>query len=166
MSPDNPLIPTLDHAKAVLKTALEEACGTDVDRADTGELIRIEEVLAIANEAAKEAVSVRRRLRSKQAESSGSGSALREVVDEAGVNWAVMAVHPSGIGKRSGVREKFRDGWLSFTAGDDTRRVAPIPAAWETLSDAELLALRDSGEQAPRRRGSASGSAVEREIDT
>jgi hypothetical protein len=47
------LEPTLERAKTTLKTALEKACSTDLDRADTGELIRIEEVLAIANEAAK-----------------------------------------------------------------------------------------------------------------
>ena len=56
------LRPRLDEAQKTLESALEEACSADVRDADTGELIRIEEVLAIANEAAKEAISVRRRL--------------------------------------------------------------------------------------------------------
>jgi hypothetical protein len=61
------LRPTLERAKSQLKNALVEACHADIDRADTGELIRVEEVIAIANEAAKEAISVRRRLRSDRA---------------------------------------------------------------------------------------------------
>jgi hypothetical protein len=61
-----PLQPTLERAESRLKSALDEACQTDVERVNTGELIRVEEVLAIANEAAKEAVSVRRRLRGQK----------------------------------------------------------------------------------------------------
>lgn len=53
--------PELDRAKQKLAAALSEACEADVKRLNTGELIRIEEVLAIANEAAKTAVSIRRR---------------------------------------------------------------------------------------------------------
>lgn len=53
--------PELDQAQKELADALSEACRADVKRANTGELIRIEEVLAIANEAAKTAVSIRRR---------------------------------------------------------------------------------------------------------
>lgn len=42
---------------------LEEVCETDeVKDVDTGELIRIEETLSIAADAAKEAVSLRRRM--------------------------------------------------------------------------------------------------------
>src|SRR3954468_16900588 len=48
---------TFEHARTNLKHALDEACRADISRADTGELIRVEEVLAIANEAAKEAIS-------------------------------------------------------------------------------------------------------------
>ena len=40
-----------------LRSALDSACAADIDDADTAELIRIEEVLAIANEAAKKVVS-------------------------------------------------------------------------------------------------------------
>jgi len=57
------LEPKLALAQQKLDTALEEACGVDVHKANTGELIRIEETLALAAEAAKEVVSVRLRRR-------------------------------------------------------------------------------------------------------
>jgi hypothetical protein len=59
----DPLEPALDEAKATLQEALDAACIADVERLDTGEMIRIEEVLAIANDAAKRVVSVKRRMR-------------------------------------------------------------------------------------------------------
>ncbi len=64
--PRDPLQPALDEAKATLQEALDDACTSDVERANTGELIRIEEVLAIANDAAKRAISVKRRMRRDQ----------------------------------------------------------------------------------------------------
>jgi hypothetical protein len=161
MSPDEAkaLKPTFERAKTTLKTALEKACASDLDRADTGELIRIEEVLAIANEAAKEAVSVRRRLRSKPHEIEATGT--RDLQDSRGVRWSVFAVHPSAAsGGRAPLREHFRDGWLAFDAGDETRRIAPIPTDWRALSDADLLTLCEQAEPAPRRaRPSGSGDA-------
>jgi len=57
------LQPQLRDAEETLGDALKEACATDPSKANTGELIKIEEVLAIANESAKKAISVRRRLR-------------------------------------------------------------------------------------------------------
>jgi hypothetical protein len=59
----DPLEPKLTQAQQTLDRALEEACAVDVSKADTGEMIRIEETLAIAAEAAKEVVSVRLRRR-------------------------------------------------------------------------------------------------------
>ena len=60
------LEPKLQLAQQALDTALEEACGVDVSKANTGELIRIEETLEIAHKAAKEVVSVRLRRRAEQ----------------------------------------------------------------------------------------------------
>ena len=57
------LEPKLNEAQEALDRALEEACGVDVKKANTGEMIRIEESLAIAAAAAKEVVSVRLRRR-------------------------------------------------------------------------------------------------------
>jgi hypothetical protein len=64
--PSDSLQPALTEAQAALQEALDEACTADVERLDTGEVIRIEEVLAIANDAAKRVVSVKRRMRRDQ----------------------------------------------------------------------------------------------------
>lgn len=150
-----PLRPTLEHAKATLKAALGEACRANIDRADTGELIRVEEVLAIANEAAKEAVSVRRRLGSERTDRvgtpAGARPASREIADENGVRWAAFEVHPSSAGDRPTVRERFRGGWLSFDSGIETRRFAPIPEGWQSASDEQILEFLNNAERAPRR---------------
>jgi hypothetical protein len=146
--------PKLRQAKETLRSALDEACRADLERANTGELIRIEEVLAIANEAAKEAVSVRRRLSAEHAAADAPPqrtSSAREMVDERGVRWAVFAVIPSTSDSRPTVRERFRAGWLSFDSGHETRRLVPIPRGWQELPEAELRALLLQAEVSPRR---------------
>src|SRR5581483_5612785 len=120
---------------ATLKTALDEACGTNVERANTGELIRIEHVLAIASEAAKEAILVRRRLNqptdaARPPQSMDGRTMSREVADDRGMRWTIFEVHPSSSGGRPSVRERYRDGWLAFDCGAETRRMAPIPSGW------------------------------------
>lgn len=58
-----PLRPELEHAEQTLEQTLDEVCESPaVSKLDTGELIRVEETLALAAEAAKEAVSLRRRM--------------------------------------------------------------------------------------------------------
>jgi hypothetical protein len=57
------LQPELDQAQRELGATLKEACSMDPDKANTGELILIEELLAIAGDSAKRAISVRRRLK-------------------------------------------------------------------------------------------------------
>jgi hypothetical protein len=142
---------TLKRATETLQSALSEACGTNVERIDTGELIRIEEVLAIANEAAKEAISVRRHARTAQR--AGEGASSRALTDPDGRQWTVFAVYPSASRGRSVLRQGYADGWLSFDAGDETRRVAPIPQGWEQLPDSALLELCVEAESSrPRRR--------------
>jgi hypothetical protein len=59
---DHPLSPALAHTELQLQSALEEVCVDDIAQRDTDELIRIEETLAGAAEAAKQAVSLRRRI--------------------------------------------------------------------------------------------------------
>jgi hypothetical protein len=145
------LQPQLQRATKTLKTALETACGADIDDADTGELIKIEEVLAIANEAAKEAVSVRRRLRSDTSATRRTHAGRREVEDTRGIRWLVFAVYPSSASGRATLNERFRSGWLSFDCGIETRRLAPIPDGWNELPDADLLTLCGTAEVAPRR---------------
>lgn len=142
-----PLEPTLERAKRTLRSALSEACRADLEHANTGELIHIEEVLAIANEAAKEAVSVRRRLGVER-----ERSAAREVEDADGVRWVVFAVYPSTRSGRPAVSDRFRNGWLSFDSGTETRRLVPVPPDWTALSDQALCELCERAEVSPRRR--------------
>jgi hypothetical protein len=60
----DPLRPKLQEAEQQLDKTLAEVCETpSASRLDTGQLIRVEESLALAAEAAKEAVSIRRKIR-------------------------------------------------------------------------------------------------------
>jgi hypothetical protein len=87
----------------------------------------------------------------------------RKVQDESGRWWDVWDTRPTIIDRRAGrdrrtgsrsarerrqksepwvaVEPQFRDGWLAFQSGTEWRRLAPIPDAWDTCSDAELLTL-------------------------
>lgn len=144
------LRPKLERAQETLQLALDQACSADLDEANTGELIRLEEVLAIANEAAKEAVSVRRRLgRGNE----GTAQGHREVEDDKGVRWTVFAVYPSVSREgRAPLREPYSKGWLAFDSGLETRRLAPVPDDWARMSDKALVELCGRAEVAPRRK--------------
>lgn len=64
VDPSQPLRPQLDKIQDTIEQSLDEVCSSpSVKQINTGELIKIEETLAIAAEAAKEAVSLRRRMR-------------------------------------------------------------------------------------------------------
>src|SRR2546423_8848121 len=64
VDPTSPLRPQLEHIEEKLQDSIEEVCESPpVAKVNTGELIKIEESLSIATEAAKEAVSIRRKLR-------------------------------------------------------------------------------------------------------
>jgi hypothetical protein len=60
---DHPLRPTLAATELQLQEALEEVCDElVVENVETDELIRVEESLAIASDAAKKAISIRKRI--------------------------------------------------------------------------------------------------------
>jgi hypothetical protein len=64
IDPSVPLRPQLERLENNIEKSLGEVCAAPpVKDVNTGELIKIEETLAIVAEAAKEAVSLRRRLR-------------------------------------------------------------------------------------------------------
>lgn len=66
---EHPLRPTLAATELQLKSALDEVCeDTEVQEQETDELIRIEETLAIASDAAKKAISLRQRIDADQEE--------------------------------------------------------------------------------------------------
>jgi len=149
-------VPSLERANSVLKEALGEACAADVDRVDTGELIRIEEVLAMATDAAKQAISLRRRSRSdgisdQPPETPPDAGPSREFTDRSGVHWTAFDVHPSAADARTSIREQYRNGWLTFDSNAETRRIAPVPQDWRTMSDDQLVSLCERAEPARRR---------------
>ena len=60
-----------------------------------------------------------------------------------------------------GVREAYSAGWLTFRAGSDMRRLAPIPDRWESASD-DLLSryLGQATQIAPVARKHGTGPAL------
>lgn len=159
--------PLIAEAQEALMRALEAACQVDVSKADTGELIRVEEALQTASKAAKDVVSLRLRRRAELEKKLDApvradgpeGTAApqppgehRVVADETGTQWDVVAVYPSSrsVDKRT-LPEKFAQGWLLFQHGDEVRRHAPVPEKWSELSDADLRFLCQNAEAATRR---------------
>lgn len=176
---DDRLQPQLVQAQEALAEALAEACSVNLARADTGELIRVEETLAIAGEAAKRAVSIRRKLGREHA---GTGptdahpapdapapttadrldlapsQGRRDFLDTNGTRWTAYGVHPAGdTASRGRLPEPYRNGWLAFETDDEKRRLSPVPEGWQSLPDEHLAALCDRAEVVPRRPGARGG---------
>jgi hypothetical protein len=148
----------LEQVTATLKASLDEACSTDVQRLDTGETIRIKEVLEIASEAASEVVSLRRRRRKAATLRPGGPSsettigAHRVFVDTKGVQWDAFAVLPAADQRAlNRLPEPYQQGWLCFESPTEKRRLGPIPDEWQTVSDEELRRLRDAAQPVTHR---------------
>lgn len=148
----------LREAEATLKASLDEACSTNPARADTGELIKIEEVLAIATDAAKRAISIRRRRKAKRDTAKPPlepavepPQGHRSFSDPDGVEWAVWSVHPMERPEKPRLRGTFQQGWLAFESRVGKRRLSPIPEGWQQMDEAALRALLARAEPAPRR---------------
>jgi hypothetical protein len=172
--PSDPLAPELRDAERSLESALDEACASPpVSEADTGELIRVEELLETAGDAAKRAISLRRRRRAESppvaqsvaqalpkpvamgdVEATASPSETHRVfVDARGVKWDVFAVHPEDWPMmHAQLRGTFSQGWLSFDSGAEKRRLSPIPDGWREMSEAQLAELSERAERAVTRR--------------
>jgi hypothetical protein len=165
-----PLGPELQEAEETLEAALTEACATEpAGQAETGELIRLDEMLEVASEAAKRAISLRRRRRADRdtkttptgradmadAEAAASpGGTHRAFTDTQGVQWDVFPVYPEArLSPHSQLKGTFPDGWLCYDSASEKRRLSPIPENWQTLSDGELERLAARAEVAGRRPG-------------
>jgi hypothetical protein len=90
--------------------------------------------------------------------------AHRQYRDEQDVMWQVWDIHPIEVARqlrahadadhspaRMAVSGELVGGWLCFESAREKRRLWPIPAGWEELSDAELTALCASAVNAPER---------------
>jgi hypothetical protein len=153
------------EAQQLLRDTLEQACSADVNSADTGQLIRLEEMLAIADGAAKQAISIKRRIRHdrertprtaaggdllRDADSDAEGS-HRKFLDAAGVVWDVRAIHPSATPGRVRLPEPVESGWLAFESFGEKRRLSPIPDGWSSHSDDGLRQLCQAAHLVPHR---------------
>jgi hypothetical protein len=147
------LRPKLERAQKALEAALEEACETEVSSADTTELLRLEESLTVAREAARNAIDVLRTLHRdrQEAEESPSGT-HRLFVDDSGVEWDAFCVYPSRpTSGRSTLPAPYDKGWLSIQCQEEIRRVTPIPEGWRELPRAKLCEIVSKAVPAPRR---------------
>ena len=174
-----PLASELREAEATMDRALEEACtgAKPAGEVETGELIHVEELLATAADAAKRAVSLRRRRRVDtnrvQATLAYAEAALRlgashrTVTDARGVRWDVFAVHPEAHQSLNvTLQGTYQQGWLCFNAGPDTRRLSPIPDGWQTLSEDALVRMVERAEPAPQRRRRTTPPATDESATT
>lgn len=93
-----PLEPELQRAERLLRRSLGEVCATDPTRADTAEMIRLDEMLAIAGDAAKRAVSIRRRLRQEGRPANGRRPRRRDGSAEAAGSGPTASPPSSGNG--------------------------------------------------------------------
>ena len=175
MNPDqsDPFVPQLREAELQLDSALGEACDRRPSGdADTGDLIRLDELLANAADATKRAISLRRKRRVdrsqgvERAASIGDVEAAarpvarhRVVVDARGVQWDVFAVHPEpSFAVQSKLKGPYSEGWLCFDAGAEKRRLSPIPADWQTMAERQLATSRTGPRPRP------TGAAARRRI--
>jgi hypothetical protein len=147
------LHPKLQEAQRALEAALDEACDTDVARADGEELIRLEESLSVAREAARHAIAVLKRLHQKQPKGDETHpEAHRVFVDDRGVQWDAFCVYPSRpASARKALPPPYHEGWLSIQCPHEIRRLSPIPEGWRELSRAELCQLLEKAAVATRR---------------
>jgi hypothetical protein len=173
-SQSEPLQPDLHEAAETLEKALAEACAARAARdADTGELIRVEEMLAVASEAARRAIAIRRKARLEGEPAAARGELPRPPIadqpesashrffdDRRGVSWDVWAVYPEArASQASALPGPFQSGWLVFESASEKRRLSPIPSDWQTVAASELERLCEQAEVATRRaRGPASGA--------
>ena len=68
---------------------------------------------------------------------------MRYFRDQAGIEWRVFltARGSDAVSREHSLPEAYREGWLVFESALEKRRLAPIPANWESLSDEALAGL-------------------------
>ena len=179
MSPEREqLKPALERAQSELDANLAEACDSHAADESTGKLIRLEELLTDAAAAAKEAISIRRRLGAdRQRDSSSeeppteagasarppdeSAEGIREFVDANGALWRVWEVPPEQLNARARpgpFAGDFQGGWLAFESADgsERRRLPGYPRDWYHLANENIEALwRDAQPVTRRKRGTS-----------
>ncbi len=182
-----PLRPALERAQNELDSRLAEACEDHEADESTGKLIRLEELLTDAAQAAKEAISIRRRLgadrrqqespdptRSERLAASSAPEqveGIRDFVDADGRLWHVWEVPPEQLSARARpgtYAGDFEGGWLAFEAaeGGERRRLPGYPRDWHQLANERIEALCREARPVTRRRRPADGAPNASEDDT
>ena len=86
---------------------------------------------------------------------------MRAFTDSAGLEWQVWEVLPGKLGTevltKTLSRAKlqgtaFAEGWLCFEAGEQKRRLAPIPAGWQFRDRSILESMCAEATPVPARR--------------
>src|SRR5439155_6125132 len=104
-------------------------------------------------------ICVRPRYASPRCWSSGvPRMAVREFTDSSGREWRLWDVTPDELNPRTKdeafLAQLYYTGWIVFEtkAGDEKRRLNPIPRAWHELPDHDLEGLLQKAEVVPKRR--------------
>jgi hypothetical protein len=89
--------------------------------------------------------------------------ALREFTDRTGCHWRVWDIRPEQMPAAVRAEEHLQSvihGWLAFEpeGGGEKRRLSPIPARWETATDAELERMLDRADPVLSEAGSSARS--------
>jgi hypothetical protein len=159
-----------DAAHAAERSLTEVCALRTLTKADTGELIRVDALVDQASDALKRAILLRRRKRADETareavmaaaaamsdlEEEASGDATHRILcDRRGVRWDVFAVYTNaGIAARWRLEPPYSQGWLCFDSVGEKRRLAPIPAQWYRLGNAQLEALGEMADVVPTHRG-------------
>jgi hypothetical protein len=158
------VVSAMHEAEHVAESNLAEACAsTAPTKADTGELIQMDELLDRASEAVKRAILLRRRKHAEDAALEAARAAMTDLEAEAsadathrifrdvrGVRWDVFAVYPeTRLAARWQLKAAYARGWLCFDSAGQKRRLGPVPADWSQLSNAQLEQLGDRAEVVP-----------------
>ena len=87
-----------------------------------------------------------------------TGMPVRDFDDSTGTTWRVWSTVPSSAVV---LTAGFEQGWLTFESSGRIRRLAPIPAGWETAAPAELERLCAIAQPpAKRRPGDGDGDSA------
>lgn len=163
----DPLKPALERVQTELSARLDEACSKHAPDESTGELIKLEELLTEAAQAAKEAISIRRRLRvdreqgvataDADAPPDAAGEGVRDFTDASGRAWSVWEVPAEQLSARSrpgAYAGEYQSGWLAFESADgvERRRLPDYPRDWRELSNERIETLCRSARLVTRRR--------------
>jgi uncharacterized protein (UPF0335 family) len=159
------LRPKLEEARKALDAALDEACQTDIEGAGSADLIRLEESLTVAREAARTVIAALQRLHGEPREDQIQQDAHRIFVDDRGVQWDAFAVYPAlATTGRSSLPPPYDKGWLSMQCPEGIRRLTPIPEEWRQCSREAFCQLLDKAVVVPRRTPQAKDRADERQM--